>query len=207
VEPVEIEPHKPHASSGRRWLDVAVSLAALVTSIASITMAMHNGQSMERLVTANSWPFPTLENGNFIDGESRILLSIRNSGSGPAKLESVAVFYEGVAVANWRDLMRACCLPEGAPSDDDVIQNTTGYMVSDTPTGAVLLPGDDVLIFSLVRNEANTAAWARLDAARFKLTFEACYCSVFDDCWKTDLKTTRPTPVNSCPPRADVYRG
>ncbi|MDX2233814.1 MAG: hypothetical protein NW200_04885 [Hyphomonadaceae bacterium] len=207
MEPPEIEAHAAHKPTGRRWLDMAVSLAALVTSIASITMAFHNGQSMDRLVTANSWPFPILENSNFIAGESRIELAVRNSGSGPAKLETVTMFYQGKAMANWRDLMRACCLAPGAEASDDLIQNQTGYMLSDTPTGSVLLPGEQVLLMSLARSDANLAAWDALNAVRFELTFEACYCSVFDDCWTTNLQTTRPKPVAQCPARDDVFRG
>lgn len=186
---------------------MAVSLAALVTSIASITMAFHNGQSMDRLVTANSWPFPILENSNFIAGESRIQLAVRNSGSGPAKLETVTMFYEGKAVANWRDLMRACCLAAGKDGSDEQIQKQTGYMLSATPSAYVLLPGEQVLLLSLPRSETNVAAWNGLNAARFKLSFEACYCSVFDDCWTTNLQTTRPKPVAQCPARSDVFRG
>jgi hypothetical protein len=205
LEPVNVKPAPPRVRLRWRWMEMAVSLAALVTSAASITMAMDNNNSMERLVTANSWPFPLLDNSNFVDGKSNISLAIRNNGSGPAKLETLVVKYDGRVVQSAADIARACCVAPALSADE--LQAETGYLLSATPSGQVLLPGDSVIVLSAVRTEENIPFWDRLNQARYKLTFEACYCSVFDDCWTTNLQTTRPTPVAQCKPVEQIYKG
>ena len=207
MEPLEDEIPAPRARFRWRWLELVVSLSALVTSVASIVMAMDNNNSMERLVTANSWPFPLLENSNFVDGKSQIKLSIRNSGSGPAKLETVVMKYDGKVVRSWPELARACCTAGQQDSSIDALQAETGYVLTYTPSGQVLLPGDNVLVFSNDRTEGHVAFWDKLNQARNALTFEACYCSVFDDCWTTNLQTTRPTPVVQCKPSEEIFKG
>ena len=50
------------------------------------------------------------------------------------------------------------------------------------------------------------AIWDRLDAARRRLTFKACYCSVLDDCWTSDLTpTAKPQSVAQCEASPDDY--
>jgi hypothetical protein len=51
----------------------------------------------------------------------------------------------------------------------------------------------------LEETEANAAIWQRLDVARLNIRMRACYCSVFDECWLTDLVHTDTTTVPSCP--------
>ena len=41
----------------------------------------------------------------------------------------------------------------------------------------------------------------RLLAEQFNTrgSIEACYCSIFDDCWTVKLRDSSPQPVSSCP--------
>jgi hypothetical protein len=80
VEGPEIEqPHHHH--TGRSWLDLILGVSAVTISFVSLFFAIHNGNAMERLVEANSWPsvqvtFSTLNSDatahihNDIGGES-----------------------------------------------------------------------------------------------------------------------------------------
>lgn len=200
-------PDRPRPSA-RRWLDLAVSVAALVTSVSSIVIALQNSSSMDRLVAANSWPFPVLVNSNFENSVPEVSIALRNSGSGPAKIESFSIFYDGQPMQSWPDILRACCLAPGAgATEQDLIRATDGAVVSGQPAGQVLLPGDRATILKLRRTEGNEALWRELDAARFKMRFAVCYCSVFDDCWTSTLATTRPTPVKVCPRADKGYSG
>ena len=63
-----------------------------------------------------------------------------------------------------------------------------------------MLRADDVESF-LTRKlaEANADIWNRLDVARVQLKMRACYCSVFDECWVSDLSTVSPQSVGNCP--------
>ena len=47
-------PHPHHGSSGIKWLDLALAIAVLLLSAASLWTAHGTGQTMERLVAENS---------------------------------------------------------------------------------------------------------------------------------------------------------
>lgn len=52
------------------------------------------------------------------------------------------------------------------------------------------------------------AIWDRLNSSRNRLKFQACYCSVLDECWVSDLTpTARPRRVRECRAGADDYAG
>ncbi|HEY7643310.1 MAG TPA: hypothetical protein VH814_26515 [Steroidobacteraceae bacterium] len=68
----------------------------------------------------------------------------------------------------------------------------------------VLRAGDDTLILGLKR-EGQEALWDKLNTLRFELKFRACYCSVFDECWVSDLVTVSPQPVEQCPATEDSF--
>jgi hypothetical protein len=58
VEGPEVHhPHKSHGGGLPRWLELAIAITALTTSVSSIIIALHHGQTMEKLVQANSLPY------------------------------------------------------------------------------------------------------------------------------------------------------
>ena len=91
-------PHVPEHRRGRRrgglphWLEMAIAITALTTSISSIVIAIQHGHTMEKLVEANSVPY--LE-GGFSDitpeGDKILSLELLNRGVGPAHEESMRV--------------------------------------------------------------------------------------------------------------------
>jgi len=74
-----------------RWLEMAVAVTALITSISSIVLAIGNGNAMDKLVKANSIPYLL---GGFSDVTpegSRILsLDLVNNGSAPPTRKACA---------------------------------------------------------------------------------------------------------------------
>ena len=62
----------------------------------------------------------------------------------------------------------------------------------------VIRAGDEEAFLSLELKDANADIWHRLNVARLQLKMRACYCSVFDECWETDLEHTSATRVRSC---------
>jgi hypothetical protein len=59
LEGPEVEPHHHHTGHSR--LDMIFGALAVVLSGVSVFIAIHHGQTMERLVAANSWPNSTVE--------------------------------------------------------------------------------------------------------------------------------------------------
>ena len=200
------EIHSPHAHGGRHWLDMVVALAALVTSVVSITVAVRHGETMEKLVEAQSWPHIQLDSSNLVNDKQDVALTLRSTGSGPSQVKALSISYAGTPVHNWPELIRACCASDRNADVATLLRETDGRVITGTPTGAVLLPNDKAMIMSLPRTEANAALWKRLDMERTKLRFEACYCSVFDECYVSELRQSDARHVESCPVFKDKWK-
>ena len=82
-----------------------------------------------------------------------------------------------------------------------------GLITQNAPVG-VLPARDGIDIMAWRELAGNAAIWARLDDARHRIKMEACYCSVLDDCWTSDLTpTAQPAHVDVCNPITDGYAG
>jgi hypothetical protein len=191
----------PHAAhhTGRPWLDLTLALCAIFLSILSLAVAIHHGVVMKRLVAANSWPFLTYTTGNEdAQGHRRISLKIENAGVGPARVETFEVWWQDQPVASPSELLQRCCMSSSGskidPADARVMNLGVGIVA---PT--VMRAGGDQAFLSLDLTEANAPVWHRLDVARLQVRMRACYCSVFDECWESDLVHTDTRDVKSCP--------
>lgn len=190
--------HHPH-HTGYRWLDLTLALSAMFVSVVSLIVAVRHGQAMDRLVAANSWPFLTYASDNEgPDGRQRITLRIENAGIGPARIQTFELWWQGQPVASADELLARCCmLQRHAPLALADLKALDLYVGIVAP--AVLRAGDAQNILSLERTDANADVWDRLDKARLNLTMRACYCSVFDECWISNLLETDTTDVATCP--------
>lgn len=191
-----VQPRVPRV--GQRWLDLTIAGVAIVISLFSLAVGFYNAQSQQRMVAATSWPF--LDYGTMQMGQ-RLTLQIGNEGVGPARLKSLVVWYRGREVHGLVELLQVCCgLPRGtgwAP-----LQKIGGVSWESRPTG-LYRTGQSTPLLVLDRTPANAAVWDRLSRARLpgNLSFQACYCSVLGDCWKSDLNPLHdPRPVDRCKP-------
>jgi len=126
-------------------------------------------------------------------GEPEITLKVENAGVGPAKLISLEIFRDDQRIRTPRDLVQA------------LDPATTRPVLSLGVTMPIVLrPGDSQLIIGLKR-QGQEALWDKLNTARFELRFRACYCSIFDECWVSDLATVSPQHVEQCAVNADTF--
>jgi hypothetical protein len=107
----EVHSH-PHRV-GHHWFDMVLASTALLVSISSIIIAIQNESNMRRLVTANSWPYIALNQGNEKDGEANVHFDVKNAGIGPATLEKLVVTYDGKPVGTSVELIKLCCASAG----------------------------------------------------------------------------------------------
>jgi hypothetical protein len=178
-----------------------VPLSALAVSVISLVIAIHHGHTMQRmadanarLVQANSWPLLQFTTGNANEkGDPEITLKVENAGVGPAKLISLEIFQGDRRIRTPRDLVQALDPATTRP------QLSLGVTLP-----FVLRAGDSQLILALKR-EGQETLWDKLNTARFELRFRACYCSVFDECWVSDLATVSPQHVGQCAVNADTF--
>ena len=190
--------HVPH-STGHRWVDMAVALSALFVSIVSLALAVHHGDAMDRLVAANSWPFLMYDTES-IDpqGNRRISLKIENSGVGPARIQTFEVWWQGQPVSTASELLQRCCMTDAKAPIDPATARSLDLVIGQIAS-RVLRAGAAESFLSLELKETNADIWHRLDIARLQLKMRACYCSVFDECWETDLVQTSAKRLRSCP--------
>lgn len=202
VDDVHAHAHK----TGHSRTDLAIALSAIAISAISLFVAVEHGRTEEKLVAASSWPFLTFQtSSNGLEAGSRVIaLRLQNSGVGPARVQWVKITMDGKPVRNRVDLMSRCC---GVPAGTAQEQVRRGLVTQNEPTG-VLPAREGIEMLAWRELPGNTAAWAALDGARHRLKAEACYCSVLDDCWTSDLTATaRPHHVDECEPIPDGYSG
>jgi len=199
---LDVEAHtESHAhKTGHTWVDMVVAFSALFISVVSLGIAILHGRTMEkmaeanaRLVAANSWPFLSYGAGWVTtNGIKRADMHVSSTGVGPAKIESAELVWKGVAYRNNEDFLKACCgfdQTSGMAFDSNLVPYT------------VLRAGDHISFLGFTQS-ASPAVFAALQQAMLSrdLEFHVCYCSIFDECWRSDLTmlSLKPEPVPAC---------
>src|SRR5215472_17862875 len=139
---MELDPeaHERGHRVGTRWIDLALALAALLVSISSIMIALQNHHAMQRLVTANSWPYLELTEGNAAeDNTPMVHLGVKNVGIGPAMIEKFVVTYAGEPVTGPGDLLTRCCGPRSAWEQANIQINDVTERVLPAREGVIFL--------------------------------------------------------------------
>ncbi len=196
LEAPEVEPHMHH-KTGHSLADKILAVLAVFLSCVSVFIAVHHGRTMERLVAANSWPNISYTTGNEDDTGTRqiVTLSLKNTGVGPARIDTFELFYKGVPMRDYTALIKACC---GKPAE-----NVSSSWVIDE-----VLPARETIEFlSVAKDMVGDDLWDTLNRERFAVRVRACYCSVFDECWARDSAQRRPERVDECRPSQPIqYR-
>ena len=198
---MDVEVHTPHThKTGHHWMDMTVAIAAIFISVVSLAVAILHGRTMERmaeenarLVAANSWPFLSYGAGWVTtDGVTTLRMRVFNSGVGPAKIESAELVWKGVAYRGNGEFLEACCgfaPASGTPFDSSLVP------------GFVLRAGAESEFLGFSKS-ADPAVFAALQKAILShdLQLNICYCSIFDECWQSDLTTLnlKPKLVEAC---------
>ncbi|MDX2233351.1 MAG: hypothetical protein NW200_02520 [Hyphomonadaceae bacterium] len=201
MDPPEL--HAPHRErTGGRWVDLLLTLVAVLVSGVSLYVAVDNGRSMERLVAANSWPNLAIDTSVLkAEGDAGVKLQIEigNNGVGPARLETLEFFNpqgpvtDASAIGAW-----VKTLGDGKPLSAQVQGGTV--------VGNVIGVGEESLIIALIAPDE--ATWSTpFVAAATALETRICYCSVFDDCYVSDSRRDngRPERMTRCPRPVSSY--
>jgi hypothetical protein len=188
METPEIHHHK----TGHSKADLILGCLAVVMSMVSVFIAMRDGRTMERLVAANTWPNISYGTSNERDGTKFITLDLQNTGVGPARIETVELFYKGQPMASSLAFMKACCG-----------KGVRTYSISDSRN--VVVPArETVSIIGMAPDANDPGVWDTLNKERFNVRLRVCYCSVFDECWVEDSQAPRPERAPQCKPSQSV---
>ena len=192
-------PHLPHrASTLPRWLEWTTAISALVISVCSIGIALYNARIEARLLKASSYPYVVTGfsdgPGDGADGAPRITVELLNNGAGPADERSLKIKLGDRYVSDVKDLIRTAV----GPADADRAVEALGAVYDNEPT-RFIASKDHGLVFRIDRTPANAREWDLLDQGMNNqhVDIQACYCSVFDECWAVSRATRK--PVKACP--------
>lgn len=128
-------------------------------------------------------------------GERVTPLIVSNTGVGPAKVEAIELLWKGRAPRTPEELIAACCLSGvQAPAAAQVREQLDVSEVQ----GFMLRAGATLPLYSLAQSPATETVVQRLRATHRDIAMKACYCSVFDERWVSDLRTLHPQRVARC---------
>ncbi|ACJ00386.1 hypothetical protein RC1_3018 [Rhodospirillum centenum SW] len=182
-----------------------MACAALLVSCVSLYVAVHHGETMEKMVAAASWP--NLEANVTVGGQdgpdtARLGIAISNTGVGPARLETLEIWHGDTPLSDARALIDALAA-EAKPA----IPSLSARLEARSLVGTVIGAREDSALLTVAPEDSG--AW-QLPIIRFAVRVQSrlCYCSVFDECYVSDTRARRGRPerVAHCPEPAVPYR-
>lgn len=198
--------HHPHGT-GMRWLDVSLAVCATIVSLVSLWLGLHSSHSMEKLVAANSYPYLELMRTQGlrepVPGTDRnftqaVGYSLQNNGVGPARVEWVEMRFKGKAVGDITELLDACCKAPQYAID--------GIGIRGNISNALIRPGATVDMFLWRERATPNPTFDALRSQMDDISYSACYCSVFEECYIATSEDNKPQPVKQCTPPAKPFQ-
>lgn len=183
------------------WLEWLTSVSALVISISSIFIAIHNGHDEDKMVQAQSFPYMEISidkdravrpGYTALEESGRLSLNLANQGVGPAHQQSLTIKVGDHYASSVHDLIATVVGPKDAP------EAIKSLIISDNIRPTRFFPANKGLyVFSLARNAENARWWDMIAQSRSRWSVDICYCSVFKECWIRH-DDDEPAPVKAC---------
>lgn len=107
------------APSRIRLIEITVAVSVVVISVASLFVAVFQGIVMQRTLEASVVPVVQYGTGNYDleRNEWRLILSLTNTGLGPAEIRDFRMSWNGGEITDTSAFLTLCCVPEGVPDD------------------------------------------------------------------------------------------
>ncbi|MDG1416791.1 MAG: hypothetical protein P8J78_05765 [Maricaulis sp.] len=180
----------------RRNFQIITALAAMAVSVIALFVAWDQSRVMR--AQQHGAVIPALQIDGFVSGEGRQLsvgVNVFNNGVGPAFVESVEVYRNGVRQDSLAALLEGMGL--------DTRDRSWTSMV-----GRVMAPGQTIQAarFQMPMDSVSAAQIAEMTTEFSRWETRICYCSVFDRCWSATSQNARPSRVDQCEPGTiDVF--
>jgi len=172
-----------HRGAPEKSLVPWVPTAAVAVALASFFVATYSAcqtWTAQRLAVA-----PRIHLDFRYRAGDRASIHVLNVGVGPAEVEALTVRLDGREQSSWRQLLTSI----GAGTTRDLIYGRY-------PRGTFYKAGYEGVLIEVTGPEA-AAAFSK---AFNRLEIAACYCSLYDDCWRVELpKYTTTKAPDGCP--------
>ena len=170
--------------------EMLVGVSAVIIGICALGVSLYEASLMREEQRAAIMPLLELTRSHNLQtdessGEGpRLWLQAENVGIGPARVEDFRVTVDGAPQPTWDAAFR------------ELIGHESAISYGKTRINGRTVPPDR-LVTMMKLNDGELAE--KLLAEFDRLDFEACFCSIFDECWKTSNSAFGAvTPVDSC---------
>ena len=152
--------------------EMLVGVSAVFIGVCALLVSLYETRLMRQEQRAAVLPILELGRSHYVTGEDqerwRLSLHASNVGIGPARVLDFRVTVDGEPHRTWRSAMRALV---GGEADIQYGQSSIN--------GRTLPADREVVMFDLSDEYLAPAIVREFE----RLDFQACYCSVFDECW------------------------
>ena len=177
--------------------EMLVGVSAVIIGVCALAVSIYETGLMREQQRAAVIPLLELGRSYFLTGteaeddQPRLWLHAQNVGIGPARVRDFRVTVDGQAKPTWDAAMRALLRRDQA----------VAYSQS-TINGRTIPPDRTVTMFELNDTDLSEQILAEFD----RLDFEACFCSIFEECWTTRYSTFGVAEgVESCDQSEDSF--
>jgi hypothetical protein len=160
--------------------EMVVAVSAVIVGVCALGVSLYETSLMREEQRASVIPMLELSRSVYVnsdgmdDPNTRLHLQVENVGVGPARVQDFRVNVDGEPQLTWRATMQALL---GRPANIRLGQSTIN--------GRTIPPERLVTIFEL-----NSLEYAiELTDSFSRLEIEACFCSIFDECWTTQYRS------------------
>lgn len=170
--------------------EMLVGVSAVIIGVCALGVSLYETSLMREEQRASVMPLLELGRSYNIsasddpEDKSRLWLHAENVGIGPARVLDFRVLVDGKPYPSWGAAMGA------------LIGRTEPILYGQsTINGRTIPPERSVTMFRLNETEFTSEIVAEFD----RIDFEACFCSIFEECWTTRYSAFGAAePVEAC---------
>jgi hypothetical protein len=154
-----------------------LSCSSVAIALCALMLAFYSAYQTRKITRLSARPYVEL---TFDWNEKGAGWTYRNFGLGPAIVSSFEVSYDGERLRSWDELDRKLGL-------------TGNVMFSVPGPGTISLPyktGDNTVIFWMPPESRD-----KLVANSLRVRISTCYCSLYNECWKSFYSKQQPDIV------------
>ena len=172
--------------------EMLVGISAVIIGVCALGVSLYETSLMREEQRAAVLPMLELARSYSLgkpddaDRSQRLQLLAENVGIGPARVVDFRVTVDGTPYKTWGEAVQALVgTNERIRYSQSVIR------------GRTLPPDRSVTMFTMIDDALPGQVIAEFE----RFNYEACFCSIFDECWTTSYSSFgQSTPVEACRP-------
>lgn len=192
TEQIYVDATRPPGGSPRRWSPGdSIALASAFIALCALGVAVLEGRESRLHQRLSVQPYVSF-NLFYDDGGAHYTFD--NWGLGPATIYWFRASVDGKVQTNWVDVLRAIGLDAKVQFKQSI------------PARGVMMPPSSLSHSVDILYVLGGTGKDALMKNNNRVKLEACYCSLYRDCWIASTDTDSPTQTRSCdPPPREIF--